>query len=322
MVVFKKPSKVVQASSSQTTQPLDRTKSKSNTPAALQPNSPTTKAPPTLVRYSDVAAGRDARAHGTPIEKLMYIPELCDEVLGYLPMDELLLATRVCHAFKTNIENSSTLQAKLFLAPDLTIKKKAISATGTLLSGTKAEQHIAAIESAEDDISGEIALYQAHPCLQAGRLSDRYRHMGVVKYSIVHAEASSVDFASHLSFRDRQAISALPETSILHKMLLCQPPATEVSIWLPKLGSTTKKTIHREAGVTIGDVVCTARETPRMRIFGLRGIEVVLKGGFAVESRAKNLVEKSGELSADNDPTRWLLKDGGYVLQDGGFAFA
>ena len=274
------------------------------------------------MRYSDIAAGRDAKDNGTHIEKLMYIPELCDEVLAYLSLEELIRATRVCLAFKTNIENSSRLQAKLFLTTDLSIKKKAISTTGAMLSGAKAEQHIAAAAAAEEGSSGEVALYQPHPWLQAGRLSDRYRRMGMVKYSKVCLETHNDVGAAGLYFHNRHMIASLSDTSSLRKMFVSQPPAKEVTIWYPCPTMEMKKTVRNEAGVTFGEVIKTARWTPGMHNLTPRAIEVVLRGGFVADPRAISVVEKSGELSAEDDPTRWLHKDGEYVLQDGGFAFA
>lgn len=322
MVVFKKPSKAVSASSSQTPKSLDKTECVSSTATAPEQHGSTNKALSAALRYSDIAAGRDAKDKGTHIEKLMYIPELCDEVLEHLSLEQLILATRVCLAFETNIENSSRLQAKLFLAPDLSIKRKAISTTGTMLSGAKAERHIAAAAAAEGSSSGEVALYQPHPWLQAGRLSDRYRRMGMVKYSRVCLDTHNDVGAAGLCFHNRHVIASLSDTSSLSKMFVSQPPAKEVSIWYPCPGMQMKKMVRNEAGVTIGEVIKTARWTPGMQNLSPRAIEVVLQGGFVADPRARNVVEKSGELSAEDDPTRWVFKGDEYVLQDGGFAFA
>jgi hypothetical protein len=145
MVVFKKPSKAVptSTSSSKTLLPLDKATGESTTATSSKQRASTANAASAPMRYSDITAGRDARENGTPIEKLINTFELCEQVLDYLPMEEVIRATRICHAnlprFKTNIENSSRLQAKLYFAPDLTMKRLAVSTTGTLLSGVKAE---------------------------------------------------------------------------------------------------------------------------------------------------------------------------------------
>jgi hypothetical protein len=45
-------------------------------------------------------------------------------------------------------------------------------------------------------------------------------------------------------------------------------------------------------------------------------------GGFEVNARARRMAETSGELSREDDPTRWVDSDSDKVLQEGGFAFA
>jgi hypothetical protein len=305
------------------------------------------------MRYSDIAAGRDARENGTPIDKLINTFELCEQVLDYLPMEEVLLATRICRALKTNIENSSRLKAKLFLAPDLTIKKLAVSATGTLLSGVKAERAFEALASTAEQTTGsgtsillptahadhhlnsaedfdrtdesegrEIALYKPHPWLTAGRLSDRYRRRGMVKYATVCLETRRYASAMYLVFNCQNVLTPLSDTSSLNKMFLCQPPAKEVSVWYPCPSMNMGKTIRNETGVTIGEVIRTTSWIPSLQNVIPRGIEVVLQGGFVANSEARDVAERAGELSPEDDPTRWLYKDGKHVLQEGGFAFA
>lgn len=264
------------------------------------------------MRYSDVTAGREAKDNATHIEKLMYIPELCDEVLNYLSMEELLHATQVCHAFKSNIQNSPLLQAKLFLAPDLTMKKLAVSATGTLLSGIKAERQITAAVNTEYGKSGEIVLYIPHPQLEPGYVSDRYKRMGMVKFASVCVETCRFRRGAKLNFRDIRAVLALPETSSLHRMLICQPPTKEVSALFSSFGTnrpsrTLELEISNETGVTIGDVISTLRNAPGLPDdLDLRKsfCNMTFKGGFLVNSLARSVAERSGELCSDDDPTR------------------
>ena len=242
----------------------------------------------------------------------MYIPELCDEVLDYLSMEELLRATRVCHAFKINVENSSILQAKLFLAPDLTMKRHAVSATGTLLSGIRAEQQIAAAEATGNGESGEIVLSVLHPRLEPAYVSDRYKRMGMVKYASACIGTHRYREGAKFNFRDLGAVLALPETSSLHKMLLCQPPIKEVFTSYRSFGGhrssrTLELTINNETGVTIGDVI-----SPLRNAFGLMDnldsrslfCDMSFKGGFLVNSLARSVAERSVELSSEDDPTR------------------
>jgi hypothetical protein len=322
MVVFKKPSKAVPASSSQTPQSLDKLTSESNATASSKEYASTKNAAPEPMRYSDIAAGRDARENGTPIEKLINTFELCEQVLDYLPMEEVLRATRICRAFKINIENSSRLQAKLYFKADLTMKKLAVSSTGTLLSGFKAEQHIAAAETAEDGKSGEIALYVPHPRLESAYVSDRYRSMGMVKYAAVCVETCNGHNDAVLSFRDPRIIFALSETSSLHRMLICQPPIIQVTASYPAActgglpTSTRQLTVRNEEGVTTGDVVTALRQAPGLTT-DLRAISlyfsVSIKGGFLVDSLARSVAERSAELSSEDDPTRLVSRDEPWV---------
>lgn len=328
MVVFKKPSRPVPTSSSQTPRSPEKTGSESNTTVVPKQHSPTAdKLPPARLRYSDITAGRDAKDNDTHIEKLMYIPELCDEVFDYLSMDELLHATRVCRAFKTNIENSSLLQARLFIAPDLTMKKLAVSATGTLLSGVKAEQRIIAAETTGNVESGEIVLYIPHPQLEPGYVSDRYKRMGMVKFASVCVETCRSREGAKLNFRDVWTVLTLPETSSLHKMLVCQPPTKEVSALFSSFGInrpslTLELKISNEAGVTIGDVVSALRNAPGWPDdLDLRKsfCNMTFKGGFVVNSLARSVAERSAELSSENDPTRLVKR--GEPLMAGRFPF-
>lgn len=322
MVVFKKPSKAVTASSSQTTQPHDKARSESTAATSSKEHASTKNAAPAPMRYSDIAAGRDARAYGTPIEKLINTFELCEQVLDYLPMEEVLRTTRICHAFKTNIANSSRLQAKLYFKPDLTMKKLAVSATGTLLSGVKAEQHIAAAETTEGSKSGEIGLYVPHPRLESAYVSERYKRMGMVKYASVCVKTCHDHNDAALAFRDLRAVFVLPATSSLHRMLICQPPVKRITVAYPPTSTGPYRTsirqlaVRNEEGVTIGDVVTALRQAPGLTT-NLTSIflysAMSFKGGFLVNPLARSVVDRSAELSWEDDPTRSVPGDEPWV---------
>jgi hypothetical protein len=289
------------------------------------------------MRYSDMVAKRKSTINVTPIKKLVDTFELFEQVLDYLPMKEVLLATRVCRAFKDNIENSSLLQAKLFLAPDLTMKKLAVSSSGTLLSGAKAENHIATAK-AEGKDSGEIALYILHPALKVPHLSDRYRHMGIVCYAKNFVQA--LRFQLHNEYSTCFGLNvdaAPPAASNLHKMLLSQPPIKEVTFSyiedtgrVPYLGKQRTKTIRNETGVTFGDVLGVVQGAKLPDHMSQGTMYVSTKGGFLSSARARSVVEMAGELGSDDDPTAWLHRGNpgrgylrsSYRLKDDGFAFA
>lgn len=118
-----------------------------------------------------------------PIEKLLDIFELCEQVLDNLSMDDILHSMQACRAFKSNVENSTKLQMKLFLTPDHTRQNRtAISSKCTLLSGAKAAQHIAAAEAASERETGEIMFYIPHPIVQPAPRHPSIQELGLVAY--------------------------------------------------------------------------------------------------------------------------------------------
>jgi len=91
--------------------------------------------------------------------------------------------------------------------------------------------------------------------------------MGVVKFASVCVETCRSREGAKLNFRDVRAVLALPETSSLHKMLVCQPPTKEVSALFSSFGTnrpsrTLELRISNETGVTIGDIVSALRNAP------------------------------------------------------------
>ena len=324
MVVFKKPSKPSAATPPPKAIPTHHTQNTTHAPAS----------------YSDIAAGRDSKSESTPIQKLLDTFELCEQVLEYLPMKDVLHITRVCRAFKTNVENSPRLQAKLFLAPDRTLKKLAVSPRNTLLVGHMAEQHIATASAAneaaiatgseEEFDLGEISLYTPHPYLRTGRLSDRYKRMGVVQYaSFCHESCSNQDRYNVLSL-DLNTAMSIPTNSSFHDMLLSQPPATKVSVCFPfRFDPGPQQLLERSrwifnaAGVTMGDVLMMVRRSTDLKGIPpyMKYVDILLSRGFIANAETRDMLENAGELSSQDDPTRWIQKGFQYVLKEGGFEF-
>jgi hypothetical protein len=342
MVVFKKRCTPVTNARSQGQKQKDKIIPTHEAATSAQLKQQVGKATFGTLRYSDMVAGRKSTLNVSPIKKLVDTFELFEQVLDYLPMKEVLRATRVCRAFETNIENSSRLQAKLFLAPDLTIKKLAVSSKDTLLSGVKAEQHITVVKAAgpsQGNSGGEVEFYNVHPALDRARMSDRYTHMGMVgcaKFCI----PSCTDTSGHrLCFISgelqmqipKSIVSTLPETSSLNKMFLSQPPVKEIDIrytfrelprnCLKRLVSARSMTICREAGIRFGDVIMDIRSAIGLKELSSHFVEIYTSGGFVVNARARVVAEMAGELCQEDDPTRWGQDGTGWVLKDGCFAF-
>jgi hypothetical protein len=66
----------------------------------------------TRVNGSDLSLANKRARKSSPVEKLLGVFELCEQVLGYPPMYDLLRVTLVCRAFKANVDDSHQLQKK------------------------------------------------------------------------------------------------------------------------------------------------------------------------------------------------------------------
>lgn len=116
-----------------------RKRSRSDTEDASRPSSAAEDSPTTSASNSDLAIANKRGRKSAPINKIIDVAELCEQVLSHLPLHDLLHAMQVCRTFKATIENSPRLQKNLFLVPDLPRPNLAISSSGTLLSGTRLE---------------------------------------------------------------------------------------------------------------------------------------------------------------------------------------
>lgn len=59
-------------------------------------------------------------------ERVSRIPELLAQILFDLPLKDLLMAKRVCHAFNKTIEKSPLLQRKLFCRPSIKAERETL----------------------------------------------------------------------------------------------------------------------------------------------------------------------------------------------------
>jgi hypothetical protein len=217
----------------------------------------------------------------------------------------------------------------------------AVSSSGTLLSGVRAEQHIAARKAADpsqDSKGGEIELYILHPALRAGCLSERYMRRGMVQYAQAYTKSYHfVEDDLALTFRNRVIPATLPATSNLNRMFLSQPPMKEVEIRHPVTRregrpeyltgpemkpyiSIATITIRKGSGVTFGDVLMVARSGSTEEVLSSVPIYVSTRDGFVVNAKARSVAEAASELSWEDDPTRWVFVS--WVrMKDGCFAF-
>jgi hypothetical protein len=275
--------------------------------------------PTTSASNSDLAVANKRARKSAPIDKILNVAELCEQVLSYLPMYDLLRAMQVCRAFKTNIESSYQLQKTLFLAPDLPRSKLAISSSGTLLSGIRATQQVAAAKAAGEDETGEVVVHTPHPAVQLYARTGKFMRLGLVEYAKSHVEKK---VAGEEDIRAYYAIS--PEFCYtrtgLDNMFLTQPPTKAVKVSNEAPGNALQEeNIFVETGVKFKDLIKTMRVVARQNDHMAHTIS--LKEGRLACARARELAENAGELSLEDDPTRWIARGFWDELKEDGFDF-
>lgn len=288
----------------------------------------------TLVNNSELATTNKRARKSAPIDKILNVVELCEQVLSHLPMNDLLHAMQVCRILKADIDSSHKLQHNLFLAPDLKRQKLTISSTGALLSGVKAAQHIAAARAAGRQTVGEITCCTLHPALQLDPESHRVlsaegKRQGIVEYAAQRFDPSFLVITDSVTVRNSILSSTKNGSNAagLGGMLITQPPVPSVVVYVAFDADGYGVCYHRPssntAGVTFGDVFKTVAEIQAKYWRRLiRGWWISFDCRvFVVSDQAREAVERAGELTSEEDPTRWVVKDRQYVLKEGGFVF-
>jgi hypothetical protein len=207
-----------------------------------------------------------------------------------------------------------------------------MSPSGTLLSGIKAEQQIAAAEAAGERETGEFTCCTLHPDLQLD--PESHRIMGFVKkYRGMVDYAAQRFHPSYFYTTDTVVVSRTMWSSTeegskpsgLDDMLITQPPVTSVHIVVPRIGGRICVEADKMAGVTFGDVFKTISRLAGKYWFKDRRAWWLSFDCrvFVVSDRARAAIESAGELSSEDDPARWVLKkcNDEYVLKEGGFEF-
>jgi len=276
----------------------------------------------------DVASKRACKS--APIDKIMNVVELCEQVLLHLPMRDLLHAMQVCRTFKANIDTSHRLQANLFLAPDLQRSKFATSSTGTLLSGIKAAQHIAAAQAAGEPQTGEFTCCTIHPALERPA-SDRRRSRESKRQGMVEYAAHRFNHLGHTTddVAVRPSILSSIENGIkasgLDGMMLAQPPVISAVVYVVfhARDICISGSISNTAGLTFDDVFKAVAKIGegKQPMSDLSWWIAFDSWVFVVSAEAKAAAERAGELSLEDDPTRWVIKNRKHVLKEGGFEF-
>lgn len=284
----------------------------------------------TLVDISRLAIANKSARQSAPVDKIVNVVELYEQVLSHLSLYDLLHAMQACRAFKTIIENSLVLQKNLFLVPDLPRPQLAMSTSGTLLSGTRAAQHIAAAQAAGGCETGEFTCCTLHPALQLDPESYRIvrcfkKYKGMVKYAAERFDPSEFFTTDSVVVCDFvwSSIEKGSKSSGLDDMLVTQPPVTSLQIVTRCNSRYNCHAADKTVGVTFGDVFKTIKRTGASYCFeNCRQWWIYFdRRAFVVSAEARAAIERAGELSSEDDPTRWVLKNGEHVLKEGGFEF-
>lgn len=308
-------------------------RSRSENEDASRLSSADNDSPTTSVNNSDLPVANKRARQSALIDKILNVVELCEQVLSHLPLYDLLRAMQVCRTFKQNIETSSRLQKNLFLTPDLPRPRLVMSASGTLLSGIEAEQQIAAAEAAGERETGEFTCCTLHPDLQLDPGSHRVfgfikKYKGMVYYAAHRFHPS--EFFTTDSVVVGDSILSSTDNGIrlsgLENMLITQPPVASVDIMVPAIRRLRScEAANKAAGVTFGDVFKTISRLAGKYWFKDRRAWWLSFDCrvFVVSDRARAAIESAGELSSEDDPTRWVLKECNeeYVLKEGGLEF-
>jgi hypothetical protein len=173
------------------------------------------------------------------VQEAIAIPEISEHILKHLPYDDLLRARRINRHFATIIDTSPALQRNLYLSP------------------------LAASEEEEVTRNLHPALAMLHTQSSAIYMLCRGRRSGDSKWY-------QVAVMTH-----KRCISTTPSDSVLHKMLICQPPVTKALIHIERAARnkranlrTTFETmvVYNDDGVTFGQLFqVTKSRMPRRR---------------------------------------------------------
>jgi len=220
---------------------------------------------------------------GGSAKRVLDIAELCEQVLTYLPLRNLLKARKVCRSFRDSIDSSPKLQHALFF-------KKAMPAT---------DQPVWVVEKDQSLVIGEEALARIEEAEQTGTSLSKLQVFGInpllfrtppavllrnhVMQSRSHCknhEGSRVMFGSSFiafrgtCFEQYEGIHSLDEIAICRGMLLGHPPVTKIMMEFSGLcvhhksalngeplqgpdsnGTADSVIVENEDGVTFGEIV-------------------------------------------------------------------
>lgn len=307
------------ASAAQTNMAVSATSSKAKTPVAPPPPARNTPTAPGPVRWSDVVAGRKStHPDVAPIQRVINITELCENVLDHLPVQDLYRAKRVCRRFTAVINKSTALKPNLFLELRINnvtwvVPDESPCLGGSLLAGPKADEYVSEARAGGRP-TNQITIFELHPMLN---ISEYDRSIAFstdgLTYFMRHYFRNPGVYEMHCEAKFTHGrIEDLPTASSLNNMYLSQPPVKQLCLDTSgpyyseaaggiMYGSVGSVTISDPVGITFAQLSRAAYDlTSRKHSAYVSRIR--FKGGVPLMTQEKEIVEKAGEVLADKDP--------------------
>ena len=224
------------------------------------------------VRWSDIAAGRKStHPDAAAIKPILDTAELCENVLKYLSLKDLIKAQLICRSVCSVIKTSPLLRNELFMTPTEHSETNVwlFNANRDLFVGKKALQYLD--ETSANRFKPPPRTIQPlvyNPLLFASKWQDDVNSVG-------HYLDKPVDYPNEyntITLRLRAKLRSLSKDASCRSMFLSQPPVTEVHTFidgrfyypewedrrgLPKwtIARVAKPRIENAEGVTFGQLV-------------------------------------------------------------------
>lgn len=185
-------------------------------------------------------------AESGPVERVINIVELCEQILEYLPCSDLNRARRVCRQFNAVIYQSKVMQLRssLRLRPNEIIW--ASPSNDTLLTGIYAEDYVAAAR-AEGRDTREFPVHEMHPFLKVDHGTSYIGHRIGSGPGWIWGTGNH-----HFNFGDL-CLTRIPDHFALDDAHIPQPPKKSILVSMYRTHGE-ELFIDNDDGITFGDV--------------------------------------------------------------------
>ncbi|GAB7330855.1 hypothetical protein MBLNU13_g02388t1 [Cladosporium sp. NU13] len=189
----------------------------------------------------------------SPVERVINIVELCEQILEYLPCADLRRARCVCRQFDAVIKQSKLMR----LRSPLRLRSNQIAwaspTNGTLLTGIYTEDHMAA-RRAEGRATGSFNVYEMHPFLRVDHGTSYIGHGtcpgrdGWV-WSTGHHDVLFGDLC----------LTQIPDDFALDDERICQPLISRILVSM-HMTHFEEISVNNDDGITFGDIRRAVKE--------------------------------------------------------------